>query len=73
MAYFKDPQEIARVLNQTLKDKNYYIRHDTLRVFGELYAKAPDITFDIQCVLQSLKADHVAERNKALIFVNEMV
>ncbi|NBX84594.1 MAG: HEAT repeat domain-containing protein [Gammaproteobacteria bacterium] len=73
LAYFKDPQEIARVLNQTLKDKNYYIRHDTLRVFGELYAKAPDITFDIQSVLQSLKADHVAERNKALIFVNEMV
>lgn len=73
LAYFKDPNEIAQVLNQTLQDKNYYIRHDTLRVYGELYAKAPQIQFDINRVLLSLKADHVAERNKALIFINEML
>lgn len=73
LAYFKDPHQIAQILEKTLCDKNYYIRHDTLRVYGELYPKAPDIEFDINRVLLSLKADHVAERNKALIFINEIV
>jgi hypothetical protein len=72
LAYYQDPNEISKILVKLLSDKSYFIRHDALRVYGELYAKSLNLSVPIQKVLPSIHACDVAERNKALILVNEM-
>lgn len=72
LAYLKNPEEIARILNQTLEDKNSYIRHDALRVYGELYAKSHLRDVPADKVVRSIYSCNEVERNKALIFLNEL-
>jgi hypothetical protein len=72
LAYLKNPEEIARVLNTVLDDENSYVRHDGLRVYGELYAKAHISDVPVAKIIKSLYSCNTAERNKALIFLNEL-
>jgi hypothetical protein len=72
LGYFKNPEEIAKILNQVLTDDNSYIRHDALRVYGELYPKYPSLDVPVALVVNSIYSCNEAERNKALIFLNEL-
>ena len=72
LAYCKDTQQVARLLEKCLDDNNSYIRHDALRVFGEMYLRHPELKVPIEKVIRSSYSCDEAERNKALIFLNEL-
>lgn len=72
LAYDKDINEVAALLEKCLDDDNSYIRHDALRVFGEMYLKHPRFKVPIEKVIRSTYSCDEAERNKALIFLNEL-
>jgi hypothetical protein len=72
LAYYKDINQVASLLARCLDDDNSYIRHDALRVFGEMYPKHPDFEVPIGKVIRSSYSCDAAERNKALIFLNEL-
>lgn len=73
LGYFKQAQEIASILEEHLNDSSTFIRHDCLRVYGELLQKAPQIKVDVLKILPSLFSVHEAERNKALIILTRLV
>jgi hypothetical protein len=72
LAYHKDIDLVASLLERCLDDDNSYIRHDALRVFGEMYPKHPNFKVPIEKVIRSTYSCDEAERNKALIFLNEL-
>jgi hypothetical protein len=70
--YLKQADSEAIILSKLLGDDSAFIRHDALRVYGELAAKHPNIKVSIPLICQSLNSCDEAERNKALILLNEL-
>lgn len=73
LGYLKHPQTIVNVLERHLNDPSTFIRHDCLRVYGELLAKAPEVKVDIDKILPCLFSVYEAERNKTLIVLLHLV
>lgn len=71
LAYYPNPEEINQILTRLLDDKNHFIRHDALRVYGEMYPKTKHMDIPVQKILLSAHACDVGERNKALIVLSE--
>jgi len=72
LGFLRNPDAIAANLQLALQDKNSFIRHDALRVFGELYKKCPHVQVPVHKVIDSTYSCDEAERNKALILLNAM-
>ena len=72
LAYYANPQDINQILMRLLDDKNHFIRHDALRVYGEMYPKTKNLKMPVQKILLSAHACDVGERNKALIVLSEL-
>ena len=72
LGFLRKPDAIAANLQLALQDKNSFIRHDALRVFGELYIKYPHVQVPVHKVIDSTYSCDEAERNKALILLNAM-
>lgn len=72
LGFLRNPDAIAANLQLALQDKNSFIRHDALRVFGELYTKYPRVQVPVHMVIESTYSCDEAERNKALILLNAM-
>lgn len=72
LAFYKNPQEVADILNKVLRDPSFHIRHDALRVYGVLLQKAPWIHTRVDLFIPSCFSMHEAERNKSLIVLNEL-
>ena len=73
LGYLKHPQEIVDVLEEHLSDPSNLIRHDCLRVYGELLDKAPEVNVHIEKILPSLFSVYEAERNKTLIVLMHLL
>lgn len=72
LPYAKHPELKSALLTKLLADKSAYIRHDALRVYGELLAKYPAMPVHLIKIIPSLSACHVDERNKTLILLNKL-
>jgi hypothetical protein len=73
LGYLKEAQEIVSILEDNLTDPSTLIRHDCLRVYGELLTKAPKVNVHIEKILPSIFSVYEAERNKALIILTNLV
>ena len=73
LGYLKHAQEIADILEEYLSDPSTLIRHDCLRVYGELLQKAPEVNVHIEKILPSLFSVYEAERNKTLVVLSSLV
>jgi hypothetical protein len=72
LGYYQDPKKINQLLIDLLDDPSLYIRHDVLRVYGELYAKSPNLDVPVEKIIHSIYSCDTAERNKGLILLNEL-
>ena len=73
LAYSKDSDLLIKTLSRSIKDPEFGVRNDVMRVLGQTLSKVKVSDFPIKNVVEALDYPDETDRNKALLILDSLV